>query len=354
MTRLWLLLSIAGQASARSAKSPLHTCPVKCRRFRDAETSEHTPIVCLRADAGECGRAAGCDARLCAQRLGECWPAANRTAAPQRQRIPRTIRQTHNASLADLPPGMRAAADTWRALNPEYEYCWFDDAAVRAYVGAFGGAFGGFREAFADAPSGAMRCDMWRALVTYREGGVYADADTVLRRALREVLRPADDAVSGVGHEAHGLEQFILAYSPRHPVMLRLIERMLAELRARGGAANVRGWAVMSATGPVLLQRVTAELLLNGSTRTPQFTDRGGVFPVLGHSGRSVRVLEGRYSCPRAGRHPVYYCDDVNRFGGNADFKYPGYEEDQAKIGKSYHDRRRAMAPPRPRRYLDP
>ena len=29
-------------------------------------------------------------------------------------------------------------------------------------------------------------------------------------------------------------------------------------------------------------------------------------------------------------------------------------EEDQAKIGKSYHDRRRAMAPPRPRRYLDP
>ena len=364
--RLWLLLYIAGHATARrrsrglrSAQPPVPACPVKCRRFRDAETSKHTPIVCLRAESGECGRAAGCDARLCTQRLGECWPAANRTAATApHQRIPRTIRQTHNASLANLPPGMRAATHTWRALNPEYEYCWFDDAAVRAYVRAHGGAFDGFREAFAAAPSGAMRCDMWRALVTFREGGVYADADTVLRRALREVLRPADDAVSGVGHEAHGLEQFILAYSARHPVMRALIDGMLVEIAARGGAARVRGWAVMSATGPLLLQRVTAELLLNGSARTPQFDDRGGVFPVRGHSGRSVRVLAGRYSCPREGRRKVYYCDDVNRFGGNADFKYRGYEEEQAMIGKSYHDRRRAMASPtprrRPRRYLEP
>ena len=36
----------------------------------------------------------------------------------------------------------------------------------------------------------------WRALITYREGGVYADADTRLRRPLREIIRPSDDALS--------------------------------------------------------------------------------------------------------------------------------------------------------------
>ena len=41
--------------------------------------------MCLRAESGECGRAAGCDARLCTQRLGESVsaPHENERGRPQ-------------------------------------------------------------------------------------------------------------------------------------------------------------------------------------------------------------------------------------------------------------------------------
>ena len=48
------------------------------------------------------------------------------------------------------------------------------------------------------------RCDLWRYLLIWSEGGVYADADAVLHRPLRTVLRPEDDALTGLGQVRAG------------------------------------------------------------------------------------------------------------------------------------------------------
>ena len=80
-------------------------------------------------------------------------------------------------------------------------------------------------------------------------------------------------------------------------------------------------------TGPYMLQRVVAELLLE-SPRVPQFGDAGGLFYVRG-TNRSVRVLPGKYTC--SGKSP--YCGDVNSFGGNVLFKYKGYDQDEKAMG---------------------
>ena len=95
--------------------------------------------------------------------------------------IPRVIHQTHKSELRELPPGLRAAVATWERLNPDFEHVYYAEAAVAAYVRQRGGGVEGFAAAYAKATSGAMRCDLWRYLLLWLEGGVYADADALLQ-----------------------------------------------------------------------------------------------------------------------------------------------------------------------------
>ena len=73
-----------------------------------------------------------------------------------------------------------------------------------------------------------MRCDLWRYLLIWSEGGVYADADAVLQRPLRAVLLPTDQALTGLGQDA--LEQYVLAYAPYHPIIRRVLEQAVAQV----------------------------------------------------------------------------------------------------------------------------
>ena len=250
-----------------------------------------------------------------------CNPPRATVAPPQL--IPRVLYQTHESNRSALPPRLHAATETWLARNPTYTYCFFDSAARQAYIDRHHREWPTLHEAYRGARSGAMQADLWRALVIFREGGLCAsasrpshphpwplarmptpgidalladaDADTQCLTPFDSILRSNDDAVSGVGHGNHGLEQFVLCYAPRHPLMRKMLERMLGTIHKLGGAQAVRGTDVTKVTGPYMLQRVVAEFLLE-SPRLPQFDDAGGTFYVRG-TNRSVRVLPGKYTC---------------------------------------------------------
>jgi len=97
--------------------------------------------------------------------------------------IPRRIIQTGKSR--DLPPLAQAAARTMQLLHPEWEYLFFDDAAVLRFVST---EFPQYQNVFDSFPHRIQRFDFFRYLVVYRFGGFYFDLDVFLYNELTELL----------------------------------------------------------------------------------------------------------------------------------------------------------------------
>jgi len=102
--------------------------------------------------------------------------------------IPKIIWQTYKYKFDTLPQYAKDAAQTWKDLNPEYKYMYMDDEECRSFIlHEYGDDW---LEIFNKCPIGVMRSDIWRYLILYSYGGVYADLDTIC-------LKPIEQWVSG-------------------------------------------------------------------------------------------------------------------------------------------------------------
>ena len=208
------------------------------------------------------------------------------------QRIPRVVHQTHEPEFDSLSTGIQHAALTWAKLNPEYTYVYYSASARRAYVREHASRVPNFSLAFGSVDSGTARCDLWRALIIAFEGGVYADMDSLPVRPLREIVQPHDHAVSGVGHEHRGLEQWLLVYAARHPVLLRYVSNAVRTVVERRGGHI--GKDAMIVTGPRQLHlafctvmSVPTSFYLNSSSHRRELWD--------GSNAKSrITILPGR------------------------------------------------------------
>lgn len=179
---------------------------------------------------------------------GRLWRPQN-TEGLGPQRIPRLLFQSFEVDWRELPAIMRKSASTWRRLNPEYEVRYYDNVSRDAYVHAEGLRFPGLVEAYGQAITGTHKCDIWRALIVYVEGGVYADFDLIALRPLRELIRSDDDAVTAAAHNP--LQKFMV-YAPRHVLLTRVLENAVVAYQL--GARDAQSTAGPASHGTALLQ----------------------------------------------------------------------------------------------------
>jgi mannosyltransferase OCH1-like enzyme len=116
--------------------------------------------------------------------------AATQTASGQNQAeaVPRTlIRYWHDPR--DVPDDVRACLDSWNPLREEgFEFRMFSDVSAAAYIAERYSTRE--REAFARCRHPAMRSDYLRMCFVLAEGGLYVDADDVLRgNGWRDIFR---------------------------------------------------------------------------------------------------------------------------------------------------------------------
>jgi mannosyltransferase OCH1-like enzyme len=97
--------------------------------------------------------------------------------------IPRRIIQT--AKRRALPLKQQAMAASLKLLHPDYDYCFFDDDDVDAFVRR---EFPEYRRVFDGFASNIQRFDFFRYLAVYRLGGFYFDLDVVLAHELTPLL----------------------------------------------------------------------------------------------------------------------------------------------------------------------
>ena len=191
-----------------------------------------------------------------------------------RRMIPCLIHQTWNSR--QLPVNLDTWCASWRRLNPGAEYRFYDDGDCRSFVGQEFPSLLGLYDSLA---WGIERSDLFRLLVVYRYGGLYADVDMECLRSFTQFFL-MDGALFCVEARLTRSQQARLRYAypyqiancifaavPGHP----LLGDWIAEIERRTGRSSSRSLAeVEERTGPRLLTR----LLFQSSRRDVQILEQ--------------------------------------------------------------------------------
>lgn len=166
-------------------------------------------------------------------------------------------------------------------LNPEYEYRLFDDDDLAEFVKC---EFPDFLSGWQKLKHGASKADLWRYLVMFKYGGVYADLDCFCRAPLREWIRPEAAYVTQLGVNKD-LCQWLLISVPGNPIFLKAAERALDNILCDRYSAEYDGFqlvagelslcqgqprvniqhSVLALTGPPVLQEAAEECFNHSS-----------------------------------------------------------------------------------------
>jgi mannosyltransferase OCH1-like enzyme len=118
---------------------------------------------------------------------------------------------------------MRDWADTWIKLNPEYQYNLVDDDEIKKFIQTH---FPHYLPAFGKIEHGASRADLWRYLVMFKYGGVYADVDCICVNPLKEWINPDAAYVTQLGVNKDVCQWLIISISG-NPIFLKAAEKAL-------------------------------------------------------------------------------------------------------------------------------
>lgn len=175
-------------------------------------------------------------------------------------KFPRKIWQSWKVDAFAFEERDLTRARTWTAKNPSYRYEVLTDYNDMQYVEAHYGPSGFNRpdivNVYQSLTAKIIKADLLRYLVMYAEGGVYADIDVEALRSVDrfipdrynemdvdmvigvEIDQPEYAAHPILGPKSQSFCQWTFMCKPRLPVMLRLIDNILAWLN---GIAQQQG-----------------------------------------------------------------------------------------------------------------
>jgi hypothetical protein len=187
--------------------------------------------------------------------------------------IPKRIIQTGKNTV--LPLKEQAAVCNVKLLNPDFEYMFFDDAAVRSFLDQ---EFPEYRAVFDSFPFPIQRYDFFRYLAVYRYGGFYFDLDMFLVSGLEGLLETGCVfSFEGLTYSRYlrnqlgmdwQLGNFAFGAAAGHPFLGAAIENCVRSQRdPRWVKPMMKGvpplskseFFILHTTGPGMLSRTLAE-----------------------------------------------------------------------------------------------
>lgn len=195
------------------------------------------------------------------------------------QKIPKIIWQTMKTNR--IPLLMKDYIDTWTDKNPEYEYRFYNDEDIKKFLK---NNFPQYFEGYNKIKYGASKADLWRYLIIYKFGGVYADMDCECINPLREWVKPSSEYVTQLGINKD-ICQWLIISTPGNPIFLKAAEKSLDNINNDTIKAAHYGFKftnnkllisedtpllnfndnVLALAGPPVLQQVAEECYKNGS-----------------------------------------------------------------------------------------
>lgn len=222
--------------------------------------------------------------------------------------IPRTIWQTWKS--AD-DPKWATHEDSWRRFNPGWTHNLVDDAGCRAYVKAH---FPTWLGMYDKLPKAVMKADVWRYMVIYQEGGVYADIDTLCTAPIDTWLlgTPIENQagqarlITNLEFSNGQLVQWTFAAAPRHPALLAVLHAVWGALDKMNFDHPISEDMILDITGPRLFTAAIANTL--GMSDASDFSESA----FWDSKGLGVAVLpHGMFGSTRSGRWDKLYWPEV-------------------------------------------
>lgn len=138
--------------------------------------------------------------------------------------FPKIIWQTHNHKKEWLPEHLNHIGATWVNLNPGWDYRYTDqvqrDEKVRQYPEIY--------EIYKYRLP-VVQSDIWRFIVTYEEGGCYADMDSICSKPLDYMLQGIEgdpEMVTVPVHNNMGNSHNYIV-KPKSPLMKIVLDKMI-------------------------------------------------------------------------------------------------------------------------------
>lgn len=177
--------------------------------------------------------------------------------------VPRIVWQTHKSGEYIREHGvLLRCAKSW-AECAGWERRFHSDEERDAFVKE---KFPGFWTVYTRLPLEVMKADLWRYMILYTFGGVYADADTVCvggARQLGALVSEGSYLVTSPEPTGHPYFcQWVFAAAPGSPVLRHVLSEAGRRLRAEGaidGRAFVRD--------PHLIHRLTGPAMFTDAVR---------------------------------------------------------------------------------------
>lgn len=188
-------------------------------------------------------------------------------------RIPKRIIQT--GKHAHQPLRNRAMMANIRLLNPDYEYMFFDEKRVQAFIDQ---EFPKYRTVFDSFQFPIQRYDFFRYLAVYRHGGFYFDLDLLLASDLSTLLESGcvfpfegltfSDYMRNYHKMDWEIGNYAFGAAAEHPFMKAIIENCVrAQKDPSWVKPMMRGFPplfieeyfILNTTGPGLISRTLAE-----------------------------------------------------------------------------------------------
>jgi len=195
------------------------------------------------------------------------------------QKIPKIIWQTMKTN--QVPASMKDYTDSWINLNPEYEYRFHDDKDILDFLKA---DFPEFLEGYKKLKYGASKADLWRYLIIYKYGGLYADIDCICLTPLEKWIKPEAAFVTQLGTNKD-ICQWLIVSEPNNPILLKAAQKTLQNLESNNQKTTYFGFKylgntlvinkpgktitvdhnVLGLSGPPVLQQAAETCFLEGS-----------------------------------------------------------------------------------------
>ena len=183
------------------------------------------------------------------------------------QRIPRIVHQMWKTK--NIPIQMKAWVSKWRATNPDLMYMFWTDVSSREFVAKY---YKSLLKTYDDFQFGVQKADMFRYIVLYAFGGVYADLDVEPLKSLDPIRDWAPCILSREPNAHHQVLTYhlygskadlnytlacnaFMACRPGHPFFFYLLSRIVKESVGVTGR-NCGLESTLNCTGPETMTRV--------------------------------------------------------------------------------------------------
>ena len=184
--------------------------------------------------------------------------------------IPKIIHQTWKTK--NLPVNFKKYSSTWKNFHPIWDYKLYDDNDCLAIVKKY---FPQFLDTYLNLPIPVMKADMFRYMILYQFGGLYADIDAEALKPFDDLIEKDDTMIVGTEINFNNLAfskfnpvyknyykkhnmliqyvQYVFLSSPKNPILYQILEYIKKNNASNSGSSHIDTFLI---TGPAIFSYI--------------------------------------------------------------------------------------------------